>query len=249
MFENITNSLPQTPKKAGIPLPQLEESPTLIRSPHSVSQTFDTIPTIPLSGVIPRITPQTLADIMDGKYDHCFDELYVIDCRFMYEFEGGHIRGATNVPCAEVLAQAFFENPFQNALIVFHCEFSKNRGPQTASAFRGFDRELNKHRYPFLFYPQVYVMNGGYREFYNRFPGYCDGGYVPMLVDEHRMNGDLQNSTNEFRRGIDALTVKKQIEEMAFCQHNLLKSPMAITKSPMTTRMMSMIDSPIPRRR
>jgi M-phase inducer tyrosine phosphatase len=47
----------------------------------------------------------------------------VVDTRFDYEFNGGHIAGAHNVYSTEMLEVLLgtFENP---PVIVFHCEFS-----------------------------------------------------------------------------------------------------------------------------
>lgn len=34
-----------------------------------------------------------VADLLNGKYSHRFTEIVIIDCRYDYEFEGGHIIG------------------------------------------------------------------------------------------------------------------------------------------------------------
>ncbi|XP_052820182.1 M-phase inducer phosphatase 3-like [Mya arenaria] len=38
------------------------------------------------------ILPETMSAVLNGDYDHHIDHLTVIDCRYPYEFEGGHIR-------------------------------------------------------------------------------------------------------------------------------------------------------------
>jgi M-phase inducer tyrosine phosphatase len=93
---------------------------------------------------------------------------------------------------------AFFKDPIPNAVIVFHCEFSHNRGPQLAGLFREIDRNMNRLCYPTLFYPHVYVLDGGYRQFFANFPALCHGGYTPMLDEFHRSNGDLTKATTLF---------------------------------------------------
>ena len=35
---------------------------------------------------------------------------------------------------------------------------------------RNFDRDANEPRYPRLWYPEIYVLDSGYREFFNKFP-------------------------------------------------------------------------------
>ena len=50
--------------------------------------------------------------------------------------------------------------------IVFHCEFSMHRGPQMYNLMRQTDRKINENRYPLLFYPEIYLLEGGYKDFY-----------------------------------------------------------------------------------
>lgn len=44
-----------------------------------------------------RIKRETLVQILDGQYSHYYDRHVVIDCRFEYEYDGGHIDGAINI--------------------------------------------------------------------------------------------------------------------------------------------------------
>lgn len=79
---------------------------------------------------LPRITKETMVDILDGKYNQSYDRSIIVDCRFEYEYEGGHIEGAINVNSKEELATQLFEtSPVQRALLVFHCEYSAHRAP------------------------------------------------------------------------------------------------------------------------
>ena len=79
---------------------------------------------------LPRITKETMVDILDGKYDQSYDRSIIVDCRFEYEYEGGHIDGAINVNSKEELATQLFEtSPIERALLVFHCEYSAHRAP------------------------------------------------------------------------------------------------------------------------
>lgn len=63
-------------------------------------------------------------------------------------------------------------------MIVIHCEFSSHRGPRLFRLLRRWDRELNA--YPNLFFPEMYVLNGGYKDFFSKYPQWCTSGYVPM---------------------------------------------------------------------
>eukprot|EP01127_Copromyxa_protea_P014573 TRINITY_DN4095_c0_g1_i2.p1 TRINITY_DN4095_c0_g1~~TRINITY_DN4095_c0_g1_i2.p1 ORF type:complete len:294 (-),score=58.37 TRINITY_DN4095_c0_g1_i2:801-1682(-) len=39
------------------------------------------------------ISVETVVDLINGCYDHRYDSVVIIDCRYDYEFEGGHIKG------------------------------------------------------------------------------------------------------------------------------------------------------------
>lgn len=38
------------------------------------------------------ISPETTSAILDGEYDSKIDKITIIDCRYPYEFDGGHIK-------------------------------------------------------------------------------------------------------------------------------------------------------------
>ena len=79
---------------------------------------------------LPRISKDTMVDVLDGKYSQSYDRSIIVDCRFEYEYEGGHIEGAINVNDKEKLAtQLFVELPSENTLLIFHCEYSAHRAP------------------------------------------------------------------------------------------------------------------------
>jgi hypothetical protein len=54
-----------------------------------------------------------------------------------------------------------------------------------AGVLREVDRQINKNRYPVLFYPDVLILDGGYRQFHSCFPGDCEGGYCPVGDEPH----------------------------------------------------------------
>jgi len=104
-----------------------------------------------------------------------FKKYVIIDARFNYEFDGGHIKGAINVPKVEAnqwqesLRSQFFSTENEDKvhndyLIIFHCEFSSKRGPDLRAWFRKKDRSSN--HYPRLNYPHLYLMKSGYKSFY-----------------------------------------------------------------------------------
>ena len=85
---------------------------------------------VPEQDTIPRISKQTMIEVLDGKYAQCFDRSLVIDCRFEYEYTGGHIEGAINFNNKEELASKLFqEASLEKTLLIFHCEYSAHRAP------------------------------------------------------------------------------------------------------------------------
>ena len=84
-----------------------------------------------------------MADILRGKYDKYYNNVSVVDDRFDYEFEGGHIKNAIWLSDISKLNEMFFEKPREKELIIFHCEFSHNRGPEAANTLREIDRRIN----------------------------------------------------------------------------------------------------------
>ncbi|XP_033756501.1 uncharacterized protein LOC117339170 [Pecten maximus] len=69
-------------------------------------------------------------------------------------------------------------------ILIFHCEFSSERGPKMF--LRNKDRELNNDRYPFLNFPEVYLLNDGYKCFYQTHKELCEPmSYKPMLHENH----------------------------------------------------------------
>ncbi|XP_029545726.1 uncharacterized protein LOC115147594 isoform X2 [Salmo trutta] len=187
-----------------------------------------------------------VASLLRGQYSGTVGDFLIIDCRYPYEYHGGHIRGADNLhteaQIQEVLLQlpALYQlsswgraptsppgqapdpgvsgtsmggvlqrsssqshsprsgttppgqgSPMEGSsprkLIVFHCEFSSERGPRLCHYLRELDRALHASLYPLLFYPELYLLEGGYRHFYSCYPELCEPrGYVPMLHGEYR---------------------------------------------------------------
>ncbi|EED22067.1 cell cycle control protein tyrosine phosphatase Mih1, putative [Talaromyces stipitatus ATCC 10500] len=135
---------------------------------------------------LPRIEKGVLVDILDGKYSDRYDNLMIIDCRFEYEYEGGHITGAVNFNDKEVLAGRLFEDPKPGTTLIFHCEYSAHRAPIMASFIRHKDRAYNIERYPNLTFPEMYILDGGYSAFFAQHRDLCHPqNYVEMTSKEH----------------------------------------------------------------
>jgi rhodanese-related sulfurtransferase len=73
-----------------------------------------------------------LSDVLCGKYNDI--DFHIIDVRYPYEFQGGHIKTAVNITTVQELEAMFFgENTAftqRKSVLIFHCEFSLKRGPQ-----------------------------------------------------------------------------------------------------------------------
>jgi M-phase inducer tyrosine phosphatase len=197
----------------GIPLPELDDAPPMAVntarrrctdavSPTSASNTHGHLPTTRHKGKIPHITGDTLCQLIGGGYSESFAQVVIVDARFAYEYEGGHIHDAINVTDPNELKSLFFKDVIPRAVFVFHCEFSQVRGPSLVGFFREIDRSMNV--YPKLHYPNVYILDGGYSEFYHAFPECCLGGYVRMFDQKARENGELLRANAVFKDRVAA---------------------------------------------
>ncbi|CAH1642601.1 unnamed protein product [Spodoptera littoralis] len=136
------------------------------------------------------ISCDTLAGLLRGEFDSVISDFQIIDCRYPYEFEGGHIVNAINyyTPSQIMTLVNKPEPPKKDgrSILVFHCEFSIERGPKLSRFLRSSDRAKNKDRYPFLSYPEIYLLYGGYQAFHRSQPDLCAPfGYTPMRDPKH----------------------------------------------------------------
>lgn len=153
---------------------------------------------------IPRISKETLVDVLDGKYYEHFDQKMVIDCRFEYEYDGGHIDGAVNYNNKELLASQLFQTPMNGrTLLIFHCEYSAHRAPLMARHVRSEDRTVNAEFYPKLTYPEVYILDGGYSSFFSEHRGRCyPQEYVEMSDEKHQRTCEREMGRLKARKGL-----------------------------------------------
>jgi rhodanese-related sulfurtransferase len=134
------------------------------------------------SSMLPAISPDAAAHLLLGSSAFlCGSEnvdLFVIDCRFPYEYNGGHIAGAVNLFTKSDVERYFFggdgralvtPETGRRRIFLFHCEFSSHRGPAMLRHVRAVDRRVNAHRYPLLSFPDLVLLAGGYVAFCDRF--------------------------------------------------------------------------------
>ncbi|KAM3832168.1 M-phase inducer phosphatase 2 isoform 2-T2 [Vipera latastei] len=93
--------------------------------------------------------------------------------------------GAVNLPLEKDVEDFLLKKPIvpsdaaKRVIVVFHCEFSSERGPRMCRFVREKDRACNT--YPSLHYPELYILKGGYKEFFPQYQSHCDPqNYRPM---------------------------------------------------------------------
>uniref|UniRef100_F6W4M4 M-phase inducer phosphatase n=2 Tax=Monodelphis domestica TaxID=13616 RepID=F6W4M4_MONDO len=136
------------------------------------------------------ISPEIMASVLNGKFANLIKEFVIIDCRYPYEYEGGHIKGAVNLHMEEEVEAFLLKKPIRptdgkRVIVVFHCEFSSERGPRMCRFVRERDRLDNE--YPKLHYPELYVLKGGYKDFFLKCKSYCEPpSYRPMHHEDFK---------------------------------------------------------------
>jgi M-phase inducer tyrosine phosphatase len=82
-----------------------------------------------------------LDELLDGDYNSQIADFHIIDCRFDYEYNGGHIPGAVNINTTNGVEdfllgytlvkpkQSVSGDSSKKTILVFHCEFSAKRAP------------------------------------------------------------------------------------------------------------------------
>ncbi|KAJ3469752.1 hypothetical protein MRS44_003817 [Fusarium solani] len=142
-------------------------------------------PSLPLESypdMIPRITADALVAALNEPSSSQGTQFLLLDCRFQYEFDGGHIEGATNSTDERQIDNLLFgTNQELGKTIILYCELSLCRAPKMARYLRSQDRAANADCYPRLSYPEVYVLERGYENFFSHYPDQCSPrGYVKM---------------------------------------------------------------------
>ncbi|ESO86596.1 hypothetical protein LOTGIDRAFT_57373, partial [Lottia gigantea] len=127
------------------------------------------------------ISPKVVMDLLNGKYPTIDNNYMILDCRYPYEYDGGHIQGAVNIYIKDSIDN-LLKLQDKPRILIFHCEFSSKRAPTLLRYLRSQDRLLNSDNYPSLYYPEVYILDGGYKAFYEESKELCQpAAYRPML--------------------------------------------------------------------
>lgn len=135
------------------------------------------------------ISVDTMRSLLLGEFDDYVSSYKIIDCRYPYEYEGGHIKGAINLYSQDQIIEELVNKKAPEVpnvigenrnILIFHCEFSSERGPKLSRFLRNHDRMSSP--YPALQYPEIYLLHGGYKEFFQNNSDLCEPqSYRPML--------------------------------------------------------------------
>ncbi|CAE6465242.1 unnamed protein product [Rhizoctonia solani] len=157
-----------------------------------------------------RINCDTLDALLAGQYNSRINSYKVIDCRFDYEYEGGHVPGAINLNTTQAIEEYLLGDnkppPSRSGdgtkkdILVFHCEFSVKRAPTFAKHLRSRDRALNSHSYPNIHYPEVYIMSGGFNQYFKEKPSQVEPPFSYVQMDDPVHLRARHSDLNNFRR-------------------------------------------------
>eukprot|EP00943_MAST-04B_sp_MAST-4B-sp1_P009705 g9705.t1 len=160
--------------------------PLPISTPLPMEEPEFLLPTVDSGNgcTLKTVSCETVNRLLNGEFNDTVKKYIIVDCRFEYEYTGGHILNAINIVKPEHAIEKFFKEQIHDidTCILFHCEFSSHRAPKMMKEVRNLDRKLHENSYPQLYYPQLYLIKGGYKEFYNNFIEKCEPrAYVEML--------------------------------------------------------------------
>ncbi|KAL7718521.1 protein-tyrosine-phosphatase [Entamoeba marina] len=121
----------------------------------------------------------TLSQFQKLTYDESIIE--IIDCRYPYEYEKGHLKRSLNIWNEMLLMNHFFTPNYNKdkTILIFYCEFSEIRAPSLAKKLRQLDKQQTIGFTPLL-YPNIYVIEGGFANIFQQLPHHCDGEYISM---------------------------------------------------------------------
>ncbi|KAE8983933.1 hypothetical protein PF011_g20979 [Phytophthora fragariae] len=113
------------------------------------------------------ITPETVVKVLREEYEGQLAGFELLDCRFPFEFEGGSLHGAMSMCDPDAMEAKLFESTgietCTRTALIFFCEFSANRAPKMLRHVRNVDRRVHADSYPELYYPELYLIDGGYK--------------------------------------------------------------------------------------
>ena len=125
---------------------------------------------------------------------------------------------------------------------MFHCEFSAKRGPNQWGTLRKLDRTINELKYPKLFFPEMYLLEKGFSDFYVTYPELCVGGYKRQdadgALDKSRcrsLQRNLQNYNHAFKDRVTQLKKSASQDQQQLSKEPRFAKLAGCTAKPPTT--------------
>lgn len=149
------------------------------------------------------ITPETVAKVLRGEFKHKLSGFELLDCRFPFEFEGGSLHGASSLCDPDSMEAQLLSSPLQNCTstaLIFFCEFSANRAPKMLRHVRNVDRSLHANTYPELYYPELYLIDGGYKNCFETLQHICAPPVQYVRMDDERFAEACRTEFAAWRR-------------------------------------------------
>uniref|UniRef100_A0AC34RCA4 Protein-tyrosine-phosphatase n=1 Tax=Panagrolaimus sp. JU765 TaxID=591449 RepID=A0AC34RCA4_9BILA len=222
------------------------------------------------SAAFRSISADTLHKLLTTRTEQEFNkEFILLDCRYNYEFNGGHIKYAVNFYDNTQVHTLFYpDDPdeFDNMnsrVPIFYCEYSQVRGPKMAHELRRFDRRRNEASYPIVDYPEIYLLEGDIIIFINclkKRHGLCvPDKYIPMKTKKfssvlkkfssHRLR--TQNIAKHCCLQQDSLVIRRKrrggfLENMSSIKKIQLNAPM-MTSTPRAEQTTSLVENEMKR--
>ncbi|GAQ83828.1 M-phase inducer phosphatase [Klebsormidium nitens] len=153
--------------------------------------------------VLPTISTDTLVQLLSRSLtSSSFDTVKVLDTRFPYEYDGGHITGAMNLYQPQDMEDFYHANSgnHERTCLVFHCEFSSSRAPKLFQFMRNLDRKMHADSYPKLSFPNMFILEGGYKAFFESKKVLCEPKAYVKMVDAAFLP-QLKRLTSSLRKG------------------------------------------------
>ena len=177
------------------------------------------LPTVGIQNRCAVVTADTVARLLvdtRNSADDCSLNFLIVDCRFPYEYQHGHIASAVNLWTTPSLLDALLNEPLPSSFrIIFHCEFSSERGPELCTALRQQDRVRVIHQLTpdevasqvddsKLQYPFCYLMRGGYKDFFKKYPQLCTPQEYLTMKDSRYVAAlkQCRKHRSQFRRSV-----------------------------------------------
>lgn len=151
------------------------------------------------------ISCHSLAELIRGEFNNDVEQYLIVDCRTPAGYAAGHIQGAINMHTEEQVENEFIHaenkkyanvsSSDKRIILIFHSESWEDRGPKMYRHLRYHDRCNNP--YPTLDYPEMYLLLGGYEEFFDNYKDLCDGGFQFFHIAEDRSNVSESDGSDE----------------------------------------------------